>query len=45
MEEQLTLPVDLCVKIHYKYLAFATGLSLHFWAIDSCAAQLVFFDF
>ena len=38
MEEQQTITVDLCVKTFYMCQAFATGLSLHVWAIDPCAA-------
>ena len=38
MEEQHTSLGDICEKIRYMCLAFPTGLSLHVWAFDPCAA-------
>ena len=38
MEEPHTFLADLCEIIHYMCLAFLTGLSLHVWAFDPCAA-------
>ena len=38
MEEQHATLEDLCEKIHYMCLAFLTGLSLHVWAFNLCAA-------